>query len=187
MDIQSSFFLIHQVFSSLGTSLEKALGGLDTLASTFSSIASSTNQTFPFVTIPDFPVHVSRSVSLTNSLVTFLTPVVTFDQRVEWERYMSKNYSKTNENDTSLLEKNVIEAVHFQEGWKHYYGPKQDPINWTAADVLFGDFGILPYYNKSGYGPGIPDIHLPHWQGFPLLVGGPGNSIPAGYGRCIGN
>jgi hypothetical protein len=129
----------------LGSSIERALGGLDSLAGTTVQFARSTEQTFPFVTMFDYGIHASKSMAITQAFGTYMVPVVTFAQRNEWEiyaaRYNRNSTSSETNNESSFpssrLEKLVKETIVLQEGWSRYYGPSQDPKNWRYNDGMF--------------------------------------------------
>jgi hypothetical protein len=174
-----SFFL--KVLSSVGSSLERALNGLDILALSITAIARGTNQKFPFVAIKEYGLHVSKSMPMTKAFGTYLAPVVTFEQRSAWEIYSSRNPSQNSSlynTENSFLEEYVTETVRLQESWSnHYHGPKQDKVNWPSSDVIYSDFGDIPYNTPRD---GIPDILLPEWLKFPLVMT---SYSPANWGK----
>jgi hypothetical protein len=120
-----------KVLESVGSTLEKTMGAFDSLAVTFISFARAQNQSWPFVTIPDFPLHVSKILPLSKAMFIHMVPLVTSENRLQWEAF-------------SLENKNwVDEAIKIQEKWKNYFGPKID--NWNAHGVITGDFFDMPY------------------------------------------
>jgi hypothetical protein len=79
------------VLGSIGTSIETALGALDNMAMTFSNIANIMDQRFAFVTIPQYGLYVAKSMPFTTAVCTYLLPIVSFDQRMQWEDYAARN------------------------------------------------------------------------------------------------
>ena len=54
-----------KILSSLGASIDKAIAGVDAYVVTMLSYARETNQTWPFVTIPDFEARSAKFLALT--------------------------------------------------------------------------------------------------------------------------
>lgn len=154
-----------QVLGSIGSSLERSLGAIDSLALTAITTAIMSNQTFPFVTMPNFGIHVAKTQQLTAGVCTYLNPVVHFNQRLEWEKYSASN--------NTHLRSFVNEALHIQDTWEYFYGPMPQNYTWQGHDVIHGDdyenggFYDIPYNNSQ---PGRLDIHLPFWHRFPLVI-----------------
>ena len=147
------------MLGSLGSAMERSLGALNTLSTTFIAIADASNQTFPFVRIKDYGVHIANSIESTGSIYTSLAPIVSFRKRKKWETYASaKNL---------YLPTTIKESLDLQENWTHFYGPMPDTYNWTVRDVIYGDNGDIPY-NVSQ--PGGLRISIPDWQVFPLVM-----------------
>jgi hypothetical protein len=120
-----------KVLESIGTTLEKAMGAFDVLAVTLVSSAQTLNQTWPFVTMPNFGVHVAKLLPLSKAMYIQLTPLVTPENREQWENY-------------SLQHKDWVDnVIQIQENWKNYYGPNVD--KWSAHGIIHGDFGDMPY------------------------------------------
>ena len=132
-------------------------------------IARSSNQSFPFVTIPHFGNIVAKSAPLTAAVVTNLLPVINFTQRADWETYASgKN---------RYLQSWVNETLDLQDTWSSFYGPMPQNRTYEYHDVVHGDFEDIPY-NVSR--PDRLDILLPDWQKFPLVMG---DYYPANWGK----
>jgi hypothetical protein len=120
-----------KVLEVIGSTLEKAMGAFDVLAVTLVSSAQAMNQTWPFVTLPNFGVHVAKVLPLSKAIFIQFIPLVTPENRIEWETYSLQNKDW------------VDETIRVQEKWKNYYGPKID--QWTAHGIIHGDFGDMPY------------------------------------------
>jgi hypothetical protein len=120
-----------KVLESVGSTLDKTMGALDSLAVTLMSDAHLLNQTWPFVTIPNFGVRGSKILPLSKAFYIQVEPLVTPENRKKWEEYALENQYW------------VDETMKIQESWKNYYGPVV--YNWTAAEKVFSHFGDLSY------------------------------------------
>lgn len=76
-----------KVLQAIGESLHRNLEGFDALAVSLVSHVRATAQTWPFVSIPDFVVRAEKIRSLTSALYISLNPLVTTEQRAEWEAF----------------------------------------------------------------------------------------------------
>jgi hypothetical protein len=81
----------------IGTYLERTLGVLDAVQSNLVAAARETNQTWPFVTIKDFAVRASKIRLLTDIAYISVNPLVTKEQRLQWEAYAVENQGWVNE------------------------------------------------------------------------------------------
>jgi hypothetical protein len=112
--------------------LVRTMGSLDALISSMVSFAAATNQSWPFVTVPDFAIMTSKIRSISSGLIYINhLPLVKPEQRYEWEQY-------------SLLHSDwVNESMQIQESDGLYYGPVV--YNYSINGVIHGDFGDVPY------------------------------------------
>ena len=156
------------MLESIGSSFERALGSLDLLAMTFVSIARRSNQSFPFVTIPEYGLHIAKTMPFTGAVETSVLPVVTYAQRTKWEEYAAR------ENDNLLSW--VMESQRLQDHWDGFYGPMPQNYEWNASDLVYGDFGTVPYNEPR---PNRPNVLLPEWHKFPIV---PRLYPPANFG-----
>lgn len=120
-----------KVLEAIGSSLDKTLGTFDSLAVTLVSSARAANESWPFVTLPDFGVRVSKLLPLSNAVSINVLPVVTPGQRLAWEEYSLQN------------DRWVNESVAIQETWKDYHGPLI--YDWEPNAVMHDDFDDLQY------------------------------------------
>jgi hypothetical protein len=65
---------------------------------------------WPFVTLPNFALHASKLLPLTNGLFVSMLPLVYPSQKQQWEEYASQNDGWVNE------------TLQIQEVWGNYYG-----------------------------------------------------------------
>jgi type II secretory pathway pseudopilin PulG len=80
-----------KIFQAIGTSLDKSFGLLDSLAVLYVSYAKMSNQTWPFVTMPDFAIRLAKILPLTDAIAVNVLPVVTAENREKWEAYSVAN------------------------------------------------------------------------------------------------
>jgi hypothetical protein len=118
-----------KVLAAIGVSLDKTFGLLDSVAVSWVSVARMTNQTWPFVTMPDFAVRMAKLVPLTDAMNLVILPIVAPDKRQAWEEYAAQNLDWINE------------GVKVQSEWSGYYGPTI--YDWDPIPVISGDFGPL--------------------------------------------
>jgi len=89
---ESSFAMDAQkVLQGIGTSLAYTLGGADAMVVSMVSYANATNQTWPFVTIPDFGVRADKIMGLTNAVYISMLMYVAPGQRYQWQNYSAKH------------------------------------------------------------------------------------------------
>jgi hypothetical protein len=118
-----------KIFQSVGSSLDRTLAALDSLAVTMVSYARDENNTWPFVTLPDFGVKMSKLLPLTDAFVITVISIVHPEKRKEWEEY-------------SLLQQGwVNESMGIQETWEGYYGPII--YDWKPYATIHGDDGDI--------------------------------------------
>jgi hypothetical protein len=86
----------------------RRLGAINSMATTITSYALDTNQTFPFVTIPHFEIRGSDLRVQANAAIIRWMPLVTDETRVAWEDYALANrhhVDKSFEEDAKQREK----------------------------------------------------------------------------------
>jgi hypothetical protein len=122
-----------KVLAAAGSSLDRTLGALDSLAVTLVSSARALNQSWPFVTLPDFAVRASKILPLSDAVYISVNPLVTTKTRKDWEAYSLQNNYWVNE------------TMAVQATFKGYYGAKTtyDPL--PPDSVINGDTGDIPY------------------------------------------
>jgi hypothetical protein len=121
----------NKIFGAIGTSLDKTLGAYDQIAVAFVSHARFANQTWPFVTLPNFALRMAKVLPPSAAITINLIPIVTPEDRLEWEAYTKANDYWVNE------------GMAVQETWERYYGPVA--YNGTHSSVVHGDFDYIPY------------------------------------------
>ncbi|KAL7564099.1 hypothetical protein ACA910_012376 [Epithemia clementina (nom. ined.)] len=153
-----------KVLASLGLSIDLTLGGLDALVVNMASEAKAYNQTWPFVTIPDFAVRAQKTKSLTNALYLNVFTYVETSQRSAWENYTAVEGPTWLEETLKLqldgglfVEENEYKTtVDKSQLWNVLwdYGEfEKDESEWGTG------------YNTSAQGP-----FFPMWQTAPVLL-----------------
>ena len=86
-------FLQHSndIVDNLRVGIDQKLNTIDTLSTSITNIAQTTNQTFPFVTIPNFSILGNNIRILADALIIHWLPLVTDQNRLEWEQYSFDN------------------------------------------------------------------------------------------------
>ena len=120
-----------KVLEAVGKSLEQTLKSLDSFAVAAVSHAHNTNQTWPFVTVPDFAMRAAKMISLSNVVFVSILPLVSNQTREEWERFAATHDQWLNE------------SVHLQEQYDLFHGPLMYALG--HIDVIWGDFGDIDY------------------------------------------
>ena len=93
----------NKVLEAVGSSLERTLTTLNAIALAYvshvaiSSDSNDANTTWPFVTLPNFALHASKLLPLTNGLFVSMHPVVCPSQKAYWEEYSLQNDYWVNE------------------------------------------------------------------------------------------
>lgn len=70
-----------KIFASLGENIDLTLGAVDAFVITIVSYARGTNQTWPFVTIPDFAVRGAKIRSLSSATILIMYQYVSHENR----------------------------------------------------------------------------------------------------------
>jgi hypothetical protein len=119
----------HKVLDAVGSSLDKTLGLMDSLAVTLVSYAKDKNDKWPFVTLPDFGPRMAKLLPQTDAFNIIILPIVYPHQRNEWETYSIQNDEWVNQ------------SMKIQETWDGYYGPVV--YDWEQYGTIHGDFGDI--------------------------------------------
>jgi hypothetical protein len=110
--------------------LDQTTAAFDGIAVNLVSTAKMTNQTWPFVTIDDFAVRISKVLPLAHAVFISVYQVVLPGQREQWEEYaLSHNYW-------------VNETMTVQKDWGEYFGSME--YNREQNPVIYGSFGDIP-------------------------------------------
>jgi hypothetical protein len=118
-----------KVLSAVSTSIQRSLGALNAIAVTFVSYASDQGLEWPFVTLPDFALHASKLLPLTDGLYVLVVPTVTPAQKGKWEAYAASNDYWVNQ------------SIAIQEVWDGYNG--KITYDWARSEKVHGVFGEI--------------------------------------------
>lgn len=134
-----------KVLQTFGLSLDQTLGALDAFAVATVSHARDTNQSWPFVTVPDFAIRATKTKRLAKAAYVALYTFVKGNQRSEWQ-----NYTELEGIDW------VNQSVILQSQDPHYYGPN------------YFDFYTVDYIHDYDEEP-MPEgnLYMPIWQNAP--------------------
>jgi hypothetical protein len=124
----------YKVMQTIGASVENIFASFDLLSTTMVSHAISSNQSWPFVTIPHFGNKVSKIFSINAGLALCSVMIVESDQRTDWEDYAWANRGMVNE------------SLRILSTDKNYRGP----IPWDVPinRSIHSNNDIVPY-NES--------------------------------------
>ena len=118
-----------KVLEAIGSSLDRTLGLMDGLAVTLVSYARDKNDTWPFVTLPDFGPRMAKLLPQTDAIYIIVLPIVKPYKKKKWEEYSIQH------------EEWVNQSIIIQETWDGYYGPVD--YDWEPYGTIYGDFGDI--------------------------------------------
>jgi cell division protein FtsL len=101
-----------KVLDAIGATFDKIMWSFESVESDFLTIASVANQTWPFVTIPDFSDQMTNVLALSGAIHVGFVPVVAPELRMQWEEYAADHHEEW-----------INEAMTVQEEYHGYYGP----------------------------------------------------------------
>lgn len=123
-----------KIMNAIGTNLAKTFTIFDGLAVTMVSSALAANETWPFVTLPNFAMRLSKVLPLSDAFVVTVLPIVSPRDHDEWEAYSLKTDGWVNE------------SIALQETWDGYYGPVID--TWEPYGAIHGDVDDIPHNTR---------------------------------------
>ena len=173
------------VMNSFHDAVERKLGAMDAISASLTSSALSSGDQFPFVTFPDFDVRASTARVQADAIYIMWMPLVTDDQREEWENYTVR------EQDHLLPEYFREEALRQQQDAEFGYGeaerrlhanhneyhPEVHPfifggdVSLTLVADMPSRVGLLTIPSQGNGDPEQPGSgpYLPLWQMSPTL------------------
>ena len=119
----------HKVLESIGSSFDRTLGTMNAIAVILVSNAHSQQHPWPFVTLPDYGLHVSKLLPLTNGLFLSVAPIVYPSEKQQWEEYALENDFWVNE------------SLAMQEVWDGYHG--NITHEWARSASIYSNFGDI--------------------------------------------
>ena len=120
-----------QVVDSFHGVVERNLAAISSLSTSITSYAKATNASFPFVTVPDFELRGSDLRVTSSSHLIYYCPLITDDNRLQWEDYALQNRFLANsyERDTNFRTQQDIEYGYAPEAQQQQ--PQQQQQNVT--------------------------------------------------------
>ena len=95
----------HKVLQGLGSSIDLTLGAVDSFVVSLSNYADASNSTWPFVTLPNHAIQFAKLRSLAKAFYLCLVPLVTLENRPEWEEYTVEHGGPWVEEDLEMQKK----------------------------------------------------------------------------------
>lgn len=144
-----------QLFDSVGQTFYNTLGAVDTFVVSMVSFAKHTHQQWPYVTIPDYAVQMSKIRARSNVAVfNQFNFVATREQRELWEN----NYTVANDDW-------VQEGLEVQKHDVNYHGTTEDneATMMTSGGPILGADGQPLSHDRHG-------PFMPSWQSSPVMA-----------------
>jgi len=160
------------IIDSFHDSVERKLGAINVMADAITSYALSSGETFPGVTLPNFAVHGSNVRLQSDSPLVSWMPLVTDDNRLEWEEYALANRSQWDEAYQEDVELRNWQDQEF--GIISNFTSMPRPSNPADTNVLNDGTGFHPQIfsygmvTPRGDEPEGSGPFLPLWQRSPV-------------------
>jgi hypothetical protein len=137
----------YKILESIGSTFDRSLGSVDAFAVDLVSTAKQSHQTWPFVTLSDFPVKTSKILALSKGVLFTTYTFVAHEQRAVWNKY-------TNQHDQWVGESLDVQEKALN---KTYFGPIKE--TWLKSyDIADMD------------GPSAEnDFYWVAWQQYPVV------------------
>lgn len=136
----------NKVVVSVTKAFYLSMTGIDSFVAGVVAAAKVANQTWPFVTLPDYELRAAKTRALCKSVAMSQVHVVTSNQRVEWETYTANNNWWVNE------------SITMQGTDPYYYGPII--YDFDTVDFIF-NFDDEPQPERP--------LYLVGWQESPTI------------------
>ena len=79
-----------KLLQTVGKNLVLTLSAADAFTVSITSLAAATNQSWPFVVVPDFAVRAEKIRTLANAILVNTYPIVAPEERAEWEDFTAR-------------------------------------------------------------------------------------------------
>lgn len=162
----------HQVIESFHDMVQRNIGAAAALSTTMTSYALDSNQSFPFVTLPDFALRGAHARIQAGSHIIHWFPLVTDANRKQWEEYAYQNRDHIDEAfENDQFHRNKQDAEIEESRHRYLQQQVREQRNMTILDDGTGyhphiwSNGALttPGDEPKGAGP-----YLPAWQRSPI-------------------
>jgi hypothetical protein len=136
-----------KVLESVGNAFDRSLEAMDAFVVNLIATAKLSNQTWPFVTIPDFCVRLAKTLSMSRGIAAAVSPLVLGNEREAWEQYSLAN-----------------------NGWlDECFMAQMNGMNDTFFGTVSTKRDVVEYINH-GYGMPADEqpMYFPTWQSYPV-------------------
>jgi class 3 adenylate cyclase len=148
-----------KLLQTVGKNLVLTLSAADAFTVSITSLAATTNQSWPFVVVPDFAVRAEKIRTLANAILVNTYPIVAPEERAEWEDFTART-GKAQVDES-------IAAIADYDGIDYW------PIvtNYTLFNVLH-DYSEYdkPEAEQGRVGTDLPGPWMPMWQTQPTIA-----------------
>jgi hypothetical protein len=111
-----------KLFETIGSQFDQTIGSLNLMAVMLVSHAHNQGNVWPFVTLPDFALHASKLIPLTQGLFVTVLPMVYPSNKQTWEDYAFKEDYWVNE------------SLALQKNWNGYHG--DITFDWVRSEAV---------------------------------------------------
>jgi hypothetical protein len=151
----------NHVVEALSETLYTTMGAVDSYIVSLMSLCKSTHQSWPFVSVPDAAVRLSKLRSLSKGVFVQQAHIVAESQRLAWEKYTANHNAWVNE------------SLVLQTTDPNYYGVDYNATSVHNYNVIVGHEGP-----STGDGPFLPTWHSsPYVPGTEMSLQGPCTSV----------
>lgn len=178
----------NEIIQVCQTRARQIFDNIEGLSAFFTSHVMATNETWPFVVIPDFEVHAQVSSQITGAATLTIHPLVTHSDRPKWEQFSQATYEQW------MQESNDYDRTVHPE---LYLDTRKMDVTRSAnkESQRWNVTGIIPRIwtdpDKDGKGAIAPpaDQYFPEWQRAPAPDYSPFTIMDMGshpeFGRTI--
>lgn len=159
----------NQVIESFHEAVERNMAAAASLSHSITSYALDSNNSFPFVTLPNFEVHGSDARVHGGSHLIHYAPLVTDEKRDEWEEYAGQNRFRATESFQAETQYSTAQDAEF--------GYSTRSLRTTDSRELQRPQGTRPTVLDDGTG------YKPHIWSHGATI--PAGDIPAGRGHYL--
>ena len=146
----------HKVLGALSSNLERTLQASDAFVASITSLAKSTNQTWPYVVIPHFAVSAEKIRSLVNAVFVTTFHLVQSEERYKWQNFTAQT-GDTWMNESLAAIENYADIDYWDVIW-----------NYTSWNVIWG-YDEFDKENPGEEGVTYDGPYLPFWQVQPAI------------------
>ena len=149
----------NKILQSVGASVDSTMAAVDAFVIGILSYARETNQTWPFVTVPDLEARASKVLALTKAVVIFEFLLVMPEQREKWESYTAEKGPAWVKDSMDFLKR----TNKFQDAYT--------ALNITEPTLLnfVHDYSAWGVEDPEGLPANHSKLMLPTWQSAPLI------------------